>query len=167
VTADLTGPLVLAVPLLIAIGCAFAWMLWSRPAIPPRFRGYAVRHGWQIDPMAWLDQDLRKGRWTGGILTVRDRLLLELTRGHHLSLRQVRRPPLLRRAKRDPVVDRACREVRALEATYSLAYRVEDPFRTDLWSRWRRPVWRVRARQRFEKELSEVESLWPLLERSS
>jgi len=57
--------------------------------------------------------------------------------------------------------------VRALEATYSLAYRVEDPFRTDLWSRWRRPVWRVRARQRFEKELSEVESLWPLLERSS
>lgn len=166
-TTVLTGPLVLAVPLLIAICSAFAWILWSRPASPPRFHGYAVRHGWQVDPNAWLDQDLRKGRLTGGILTVRDRLLLELTRGHHLSLRQVRRPAILPRPKWDPVLDRACREVRALEATYSLAFRAEDPSRTDLWSRWRRPVWRTRARQRFEKELSEVESLWPTLSRSS
>jgi hypothetical protein len=167
VTTDLTGPFVLAVPLLIAIFCTFAWILWSRPASPPRFRGYAVRQGWQVDPMAWLDQDLRKGRLTGGIIVVRDRLLLELARGHHVSLRQARRSPLLHRAKRDSVVDRACRQVRALEATYSLAYRVEDPFRMDLWSRWRRPVWRERARRRFEKELSEAQSLWPLLERSS
>jgi hypothetical protein len=167
VTADLTGPLVLAVPLLIGIASAFAWVLWSRPAKPPRFRGYAVRQGWQVDPMARLDRELREGRLTGGIIAIRDRLLLSLMYRHHLSLHQVRRRSGIRRAKRDPTIDRACREVRALEATYSLAYRVEDPFRADLWSRWRRPVWRARSRRQFEKELSEAESLWPLLETAS
>ena len=166
-TSALTGPLALTVPLLLAISCGFAWILWSRPAKPPRFRGYAVRQGWQVDPMARLDQELREGRLTGGIIAIRDRLLTSLMYRHHLSLRQVRRPPLSRQAKRDPTIDRACREVRALETTYSIAYRVEDPLRTDLWSRWRRPVWQARARRRFEQELSEVESLWTLLETAS
>lgn len=163
---DLSGPLVLAVPLLLAIVAAFAWILVSRPAKPPRFRGYAVRQGWQVDPIALLDQDLRRERLTSGIIAVRDRLLLELTGRYRISLKEVRRSLLPVRSGRGPAVDEACREVRALEATYAIAYRVEDPLRTDLWSRWRRPAWREQARRRFEEELSAVETLWSRLEKA-
>ncbi len=167
-TTDLPGPFVFAVPLLLAILLAFAWTLWSRPAKPPRFAGYAVRQGWQVDPMALLNVDLRRGRLTGGIVAVRDRLLLELTERLDLTPQEIRRRfPTALAARRAPAVHRACAEVRALEATYAIAYRVEDPLRTDLWSRWRRPVWRARSRQRFEEELSEAESLFPLFEKAA
>jgi len=163
VTADLSGPLVLVIPLIVAILSALAWILWSRPVEPPRFRGYAVRQGWQVDPMARLDRDLRQGRLTSGIVAVRDILLLELAARYHLSPTQVRRSTPFARPRRGPGVDRACRVVRSLEATYTIASLVEDPRRTDLWSRWRRPAWRALARRRFEEELSAVESLWPAL----
>jgi len=166
-TADLSGPLVLELPILLALISVFAWTLWSRPAAPPRFHGYAVRQGWQVDPIAVLDQDLRQGRLTGGILAVRDRLLIELTQHHGLELAQIRRKFSFSRVPRTPEVTMACEAVRALEATYSVAYRAENPLLTDLWTRWRRPVWREQARRQFEKELSDVENLWPALETSS
>ena len=164
---DPSGPFVLTVPLLVALIVAFGWILWSRPILPFRFTGYAVRQGWQIDPMARLDASLRHGRLSAGILAVRDRLLIQLMREHHLTPREVRSRFLAAGRPKDPVVDRACAAVRALETTYSLAFLSEDPERRDLWTRWRRPVWRERARRRFESELSEVESLWPLLEAGS
>jgi len=167
VSADLSGPLVLEVPTLLALISAFAWILWSRPASPPRFHGYAVRQGWQVDPIALLDEDLRKGRLTAGILAVRDRLLVELTQHHGIDLPQIRRRLSFSRVPLAPEVTKACEAVRALEATYSIAYRVENPFLTDLWTRWRRPVWRAQALRRLEKELSEVETLWPSLEKAS
>lgn len=163
-TIALGGPFVFLIPLLIAIGLTFGWLAWSRPANPPRFSGYAVRQDWQVDPMALLDRDLRAGRWTAGIIAVHDRLLAELTRGHRLTPAQIRRR--FPRARRDPAVDQACRALRSLEATYPIAYRAEDPARKDLWSRWRRPVWQERARREFQDELSQVEALWPLLEKA-
>jgi hypothetical protein len=165
--ADPSGPFVLAVPLFLAFVAAFAWILWSRPAKPPRFRGYAVRLDWQVDPMARLDRDLRRGRLTGGIVAVRDRLLVELTEHRGLTPRDVRRLGGSAGARRTSPVERACQELRALEATYWIAYRAEDPLRRDVWSRWRRPVWRKRARREFAAELSEIESLWSLLETAS
>jgi len=165
VTTALSGPAVLAVPLLILVFAVLAWVTWSHPASPPRRgRGYAVRQGWQIDPMAVLNRDLREGRIGSGIVAVRDRLLLELSEQHHLSAEDVRRRFFLLRPRPAPVIARSCRTVRALETTFEIAFRAEDPRRTDLWTRWRRPVWRERARQRFEEELSEVETLWPRLE---
>jgi hypothetical protein len=161
---ELSGPYLLALPLVLAMGLAFAWILWSRPASPPRFHGYVVRQSWQIDPLAFLERDLREGQFTRGILSVRDRLLVELHERHGLSPTRVRRRLRSARVRQEPTIERACQEVRALEKTYSIAFRAEDPSRTDLWSRWRKPVWRERARSRFEMELTEVETLWPLLE---
>ena len=151
----------LTIPLILAIGLALAWDSWHRPSSPPRLKAYAVRQGWQVDPVAFLDRDLRAGRLTTAVLSVRDQLWVELTGPHKLAPAEVRRRGSLLGPLTDPSVDRACRAVRALEREYQLAAKVEDPRRTDLWSTWRRPVWRERARSRFETTLAEVESLWP------
>jgi len=164
-TVALSGPWVLAIPFTVAIIAVFAWLLWSRPARPPQFQGYTVRRGWQVDPLSLLERDLQEGRLTAGILTVRDRLEHLLTERYSLTPPEIHE--IFIRADRSPEVVRACREVRALESTAAIASRVEDPRRTDLWSRWRRPVWRKRAYERFRTELSEIESLWPALEGAS
>ena len=163
-TSGLVLSLAFGVPLLIALLTAIAWDLWSRPAEPPRFAAYTVRQGWKIDPIALLDQDLRLGRLTGAIFAVHDRLVRELTERHGLRPAEILRDILPLQQRRDPTIDRACRSVRALEVTYQIANRVEDPRRTDVWSQWRRPVWRSSARRRFQAELSEIESIWPVLE---
>jgi hypothetical protein len=167
VTIALSGPLALAVPLGLTILALIAWAIWSRPANPPRLQGYSVRQGWQVDPMALLDRDLKEGRLARGVLMARDRLRLELSERHQLSDADVRRRFYLFRAKPAPEIGRACALVRGLETTYDISIRAEDPQQTDLWSRWRRPAWRARARRRFEEELSEIETLWPRLEASS
>lgn len=164
---DLSGPIVLAVPLLVATAAGFAWILWPRPANPPRFRGYAVRQGWQVDPLAVLERDLRQGHLSVGIVDLRDRLWRELSEHHHLSPIEIRSWRLIPAEDWGQAVQEACQLVRALETTLLLASRAEDPQRLDLWSRWRRPAWRERARRRFEAELSDVESLWPRLEAAS
>ena len=161
---ELSGPLLLLVPLLLGIGAAFAWVLSSRPVSPPRLRGYATRQSWQVDPGAILDRDLRAGRLSSGILVARDRLFLTLTDRHHLSPVTIRRRWQRGRRRTAPVLREACRTVRRLESTYGVAHRAEDLSRTDLWSRWRRPAWRERARREFEEEFTEVERVLPRLE---
>ncbi|MGA8664565.1 MAG: hypothetical protein WB809_05825 [Thermoplasmata archaeon] len=140
------------------------WATWSRPAEPPRFRGYAVRQGWKVDPIALLDQDLRRGRLAWAVTLVHDRLVHELTDRHGLTPREIVARTRPGPSGRLPAVDRACRVLVSLEATYQIAYRAEDPHRTDVWSAWRKPVWRAAARRRFENELTEVEGLWAPLE---
>jgi hypothetical protein len=164
---DLSGPFVLTVPLVVATAAGFVWLAWARPASPPRFRGYVVRQGWQVDPLAVLELDLRQGHLSAGILEVRDRLWRELSDHHHLTPVDIRRWHLIPPEDWGQAVQEACQHVRALEATLLLASRAEDPRRVDLWSRWRKPAWRARARRRFEQELSEVETLWPRLEAAS
>jgi len=152
------GLYLLTVPLLLAFVADLAWVAWSQPALPPLFRGYAVRGAWEVDPLAILDQGLRRDQWSVGILAVRDRLMNELHDRYDLPFPEMRRrflPPSFRH----PAIARACSEVRALESTYSLALRAEDPLRTDLWSQWRRPVWRAQVRREFERELHAVETL--------
>lgn len=166
-TGDLSGPLLLAIPSLIAFLAAFTWDAWARPALPPRFAGYAVRQGWQIDPIAVLDQDLRHEKITRAVIAVRDRLVRELTAHHGLTARAIARAGLPFAPRREPTVDLACRTVRELETTFQIAARAEDPERTDLWSRWRRPVWRATARRRYEAELASITSFWPALEAAS
>ena len=160
----LTGPLVLAVPSALVFIAAVGWDAWARPALPPRFRGYAVRQGWQVDPLALLDSELRKDKISTAIAAVRDRVVRELVQHHKLTVRAIGRAgsPFLS-AKNEPVAE-ACRAVRQLDLAYRLAARAEDPRRTDLWSRWRRPVWRARARYRFEQQLGHLPSFWPALE---
>lgn len=156
--------LVLGVPLLIAFFTALAWDFWSWPAEPPRFHGYTVRQSWKVDPLALLDQELRRERLTVAIVSVHDRLLRELTGRHGLTSREILGGLRISAKRRDPTVDRACRAARALETTYQLASRAEDPLRADVWSEWRRPAWRASARRRFDREFSEVESVLPILE---
>jgi len=167
VTTELSGPLVLAVPSVIAFLAAFSWDAWARPAVPPQFAGYVVRQGWRVDPIAVLDQDLRHEKLAGAVITVHDRLVRELTVRHGLTSREIARRGLPFGRRRDPLIDLACRKVRELETTYRIASRAEDSRRTDLWSRWRRPDWRANARRRFEAELSWIESVWSTLETSS
>jgi hypothetical protein len=167
VTVSLAGPVALAVPLLVTLFAVFAWGLWDRSADPPRLRGYAVRQGWQVDPIALLNRDLQDGRMAAGVLAVHDLVLGELTGRHHVSARAIRRQSIFARPDEGSPLRRACDLVVALETTYEIAYRAEDRKRTDLWSRWRRPKWRELARQRFGEELSAVESVWPLLENPS
>jgi hypothetical protein len=147
------------IPLVVVVGVAFAWDAWNRPAAPPRFHPYAVRQGWQVDPLAFLDRDLRAGRLTTAILTVRDDLTRELVQRHGLTRAEIRAHSRHLGTPSDPLIDRACRAVLSLERTYLLAARVEDPQRTDLWSRWRRPAWRARARDEFDAELAEATAL--------
>jgi len=160
------GIVELAVPLVIVVSATFAWLLWSRPAKPPRFRGYAVRQGWQVDPLAPLNWDLRQGRIAVGVGAVRDRLVSELSEGREIDPRELRRSPIFSRSDRSSGTERARRQLRALDITYELAARAEDPQRTDLWSRWRKPVWREKARQRFEAELAELDALWSTWEKA-
>jgi hypothetical protein len=167
VTFALSGPLLFTVPFVTAVVTALVWANWSKPADPPRLRGYAVRQGWQVDPIALLDRELLEGRLADGILAVHDRLLTELIEHHGLKATDVQRQFYLLGKKPPTVVREACAQVRALAATYEVAYRAEDRGRTDLWSRWRRPAWAEAARLRFEEELSAVEALWPQLEAAS
>jgi len=159
VTLDWGTALELLIPLVIVVSAAFAWDAWSRPAAPPRFRPYAVRQGWQVDPLAFLDRDLRMGRLTTAILTVHDDLVRDLTQRRGLTASEIRATARRFGTPSPPSTVRACRTVLSLEQTYLLAARVEDPRRTDLWSEWRRPVWRLRARQRFSAELAEAQAL--------
>jgi len=156
--------LALGSALLLDLVVFFGWETGPHPAEPPRFVGYSVRQGWRVDPIALLDQDLRRARLTWAVTVVHDRLVGELTVRHGLNPVDILSSTLPSPRRRDPVIDRACRIVVALEETYRLAYRAEDPLRTDLWSDWRRPTWRSSARRRFQEELSEVEELWPRLE---
>ncbi|MGD0588998.1 MAG: hypothetical protein ABSA63_09455 [Thermoplasmata archaeon] len=166
-SGELSGPLLLAVPSVVAFLAAVGWDSWARPALPPRFTGYAVRQGWQVDPLAVLDQDLRHEKLTSAVVTVRDRLVRELTLGHGLTLHDIATVGRPFRPPRDASIETACRAIRRLDLVYEVASRAEDLRRTDLWSRWRRPAWRATARRRFEEELSVIRSVWAPLEASS
>jgi hypothetical protein len=167
VTFDWGTGFELAIPVLLAIAVALLWDLWIRPASPPRFQGYVVRQGWQVDPNAVLDRDLRNDRLTGAIVAVHEHLVRELADHRKLSRREIRRRSHRLGTPADPPVERACRAVRVLEWTYPLAVMVEDPHRTDLWSRWRRPLWRARARAEYLAALAESEAIWPALTEGS
>jgi len=167
VTVSLSEPLLFTIPLAISVLAPIAWGYWGRPMNPPRLRGYAVRQGWQVDPIALLDRELREGRLAEGILSVHDLLLNELAERHQTTARDVQRQFYLFGKKPSLAVRQACSQVRSLRITYMIASRAEDPRRTDLWSRWRRPSWRAEAQRRFEEELTAVESLWPRLEENS
>jgi hypothetical protein len=153
----------LGIPVAFTIAAAILWDLWVHPASPPQFHGYAVRQGWQVDPNAILDRDLREGRLTGAIVAVHDQLIRELSGHRNLSRDEIRRHSSRLAPPNAPPVERACRAVRLLEKTYRLAAMVEDPRRTDLWSRWRRPVWRTRSRERYLSALTEANAIWPAL----
>jgi hypothetical protein len=167
VTVSLSEPLLFTIPLVIAVLAAIAWLQWGRPVNPPRLRGYAVRQGWQVDPIALLDRELLEGRLAEGILSVHTLLRNELAEHHQITARDLERQFYLFGNKPSPAVREACSQVRALATTYLIASRAEDPRRTDLWSRWRRPSWRAEAERRFEEELTAVEALWPRLEETS
>ena len=159
----LTLAVVLGASMVIAFLAALLWDLWSHPADPPRFAGYRVHQGWKVDPVAVLDAELRRGHLTAAIVAVHDRLVTELLDHHRLTPREIRGGLFHSTAARGPAIDRACAAVRSLERTYEVAYRVEDPRRTDLWSEWRRADWTAQVRREFGAELAEVESMWPLL----
>jgi len=167
VTVTLSGPLLFTIPLAISVVAAIAWLQWGRPVNPPRLRGYAVRQGWQVDPIALLDRELLEGRLAEGILSVHNLLRNELAERHQITARDVQRQFYFFGKKPSRAVREACSQVRSLATTYLVAARAEDPRRTDLWSRWRRPSWRAEAERRFEEELTVVESLWPRLEENS
>jgi hypothetical protein len=160
------APLPLSLPLLLLAVVAIGWWSWNRSANPPRFWGYAVRVGWMVDPIAWLDRDLRQGLLGYGIGAVLRRLLDELTGPHRLTQREIYGWFGSRRVRSDPVLVRARASVRRLGEAYRLANLAEDPGLNDLWSRWRRPARRARARAIFEEELRDVRQLWPRLEAS-
>jgi hypothetical protein len=164
VTAGLSASLALGLAMPFAFLSSISWELWGRPADPPRFTGYSVRPGWKIDPIALLDQDLRRDRLTWAVTMVHDRLVGELTGHYGMTPDQILGSVFPTRDARPPVIDRACRAVLALEDTYRLAFLAEDPNRKDVWSEWRRPVWRSEARRRFQEELDEVVTIWPYLE---
>ena len=158
---DLNATFGLEVALLLAFFAFAVWAWWSRSADPPRFRPYAVRQGWKVDPIALLDQDLRRGRLLWAVTLVHDRLVHELTGRFGLTPEEIVGPPGPGGPARRPEVLVACQTVVALQKTYELAYRAEDPERTDVWSEWRKPAWRQAARHRFESELAQVVALWP------
>jgi len=110
-----------------------------------------------------LDRDLREGRLTTAAVAVHDRLIGELSGRYRLTATEIRRAWWTFRHEPNPTVERACHLVSDLERTYLLAQRAEDPRRSDPWSRWRKPVWRAAARDRFSTELAEAETLWPAL----
>ncbi|MGA8605166.1 MAG: hypothetical protein WB788_08965 [Thermoplasmata archaeon] len=166
-TVSLSEPLLFTIPLVISVLAAIVWLQWGRPVNPPRLRGYAVRQGWQIDPIALLDRELLEGRMAEGILSVHNLLSSELAERHQITAWDVQRQFYFFGKKPSPAVREACSQVRALATTYLIAARAEDPRRTDLWSRWRRPSWRAEAERRFDEELTAVESLWPRLEETS
>ena len=153
----------LALPLAAALVAAFAWDAWVRPVAPPRFQPYSIRPDWQVDPLAILDQDLRRGRLTVAIRVVHDRLLEALVEGGRVAPAEIGRYPARLGGPGQPPVERTCRLVRVMAATHRIAALAEDPRRTDLWSSWRRPAWRARAEQRFRAELAEAEMVWPEL----
>jgi hypothetical protein len=162
--AGMITALPLTLPLVIAAGAALTWWSWRRFANPPRFSGYPVRIRWMVDPIAWLDRDLRNGRLAPGISAVLGRLLQELNQYHHLSNQELYRWFRPYRISRDPLLLRAWRLVRRLDDAYRLADLAEDPRLTDLWSRWRRPVRKARAGAIFEEGFREVRAIWPQLE---
>lgn len=166
-TLDWPTLLELAIPLVIALGATFAWDAWVRPASPSRFEPYAIRGAWQVDPISLLDQDLRRGRLTGAITAVHDQLLQELTLRHGMTAAEIARGSARLGGPPMPPTERACRVIRAMVATYGAASRTEDPRRTDLWSQWRRPVWRDKAERQFRAELAEAEAVWPTLVEAS
>ncbi len=158
------SPLPLTLPILLVAGVAIGWWVWNRSANPPQFRGYAVRIGWMVDPIAWLDRDLRNGALTSGISAVLRELLHELVDGHHLTNSDIYGVFPRPRVREDPLLRRARRAVRQLEVARHLAELAEDPGRSDLWSRWRRPVRRSRARRILDHELGEIREIWPQME---
>lgn len=158
------APFPLTVPLVLVAGVAIAWWSWNRSANPPRFSGYSVRIGWMVDPVAWLDRDLRRDLLAPGIYSVLQRLLRELTDHRQLRNAEIFGWLVSARVRRDPLLLRARRTARRLDGAYRLANLAEDPRWNDVWSRWRRPIRRARARQIFEEELREIDQIWPRLE---
>ena len=154
----------LTLPVVIVAGAAVTWWSWRRFANPPRFSRYAVRIRWMVDPVAWLDRDLRNGRLAPGIGAVLLRVLQELDQRHHLSSEELYSRWRPYRISHDPLLLRAWRLVRRLDSAYRLADLAEDPRLTDFWSRWRRPVRNARAASLFEEALGEVRAIWPRLE---
>ncbi len=158
------APFPLTVPLVLVAGTAIAWWTWNRSANPPRFWGYSVRIGWRVDPVAWLDRDLRHDLLAPGIYSVLQRLLRELAGPPQLRSAEIFGWLTPGRVRRDPLLLRARRTARRLDAAYRLANLAEDPRGTDVWSRWRRPIRRAKARQIFEEQLREIDAIWPRLE---
>jgi hypothetical protein len=156
----------LTLPLVIAVGAAVTWWSWRRFANPPRFSRYPVRIRWMVDPMAWLDRDLRNGQLASGIDAVLGRLVYELNEYHYLSNEEIFTPFRPYRISHDPLLLRACRLVRRMDGAYRLADLAEDPRLTDPWSRWRRPIRKAKAREIFKEGLREIHAIWPQLEAS-
>lgn len=154
----------LTLPLGIAVGAALAWWSWRRFADPPRLSAYPTRIQWMVDPWAWLDRDLRNGRLAWAIFAIHERLVQELDRHFFLSTEEIHARFPRHRLSGDPLLPRALRLARRLDYAWRLAYLAESPWLTDAWSRWRRPVWSLRARKIFEEGLSEVRGIWPQLE---
>lgn len=154
----------LTLPLGVAAGVALAWWSWRRFADPPRFSGYPARIRWMVDPVAWLDRDLRAGRLAPGISATSGRLVQELIRYHSVSTEEIYTWFRPYRIGHNPLLLRAVRLVRLLDGAYRLADMAEDPRLTDPWSRWRRPVRKAQARQLFEEGLREFQVIWPQLE---
>jgi hypothetical protein len=160
----MTTALPLVLPLVVAGGAAVTWWSWRRFGDPPRLSPYPVRVRWKVDPMAWLDRDLRNGRIAPGIGAVLGQLLQELTQHHHLTIPEIYSRFRSYRVAHDPLLLQAWRLVRRLDDAYRLAELAEDPRLTDFWSRWRQPVRKARAGAMFEEGLREVRAIWPKLE---
>ena len=166
-TLDWATAAELTIPLVLAVGAAFTWDAWAKLSSPPMFTPYAIRRGWQVDPLALLDQDLRQGHLTGAISAVHDQLLRELLEHHKMDPGVIAHGPSRLGRPGDSPTSRACRLVRSMVTTYGIASRAESARRDDLWAQWRRPAWRTAAERRFLVEFAEAEAVWPQLAEAS
>ena len=148
----------IALPLGIAAGVAAGWSSWRRFADPPRFSAYSVRLRWMVDPMAWVDRDLRNGELSSAIHAVIARVREDIRRSSTARAGQSRIRFWGPRRSPDPLFRQRRRLARRLENAWHLALLGEDRRLTDPWSRWRQRRWNAKARNIFEKALSEARS---------